>query len=261
LLTNQAISSLKKTTYTSEASSPSSSFSGNFSRLSYDLENNIDQEKDIFKSKELNTILSQLTKRELKFTQAVGFELKPKNTGFDWHVGLVSFNYIMPEDFACSLWIPLDEIDTNKQHGGMAYVSRKTYSAENYFSLVYQLRKQENLSDLLTPEEFRNSQYASKLECLILEKNKVEDDFQVGDVLLFDEFVWHRSCVFKEGLMSSRMAYVMRFVDSQARYSKTFLEGTARSYQQFNKPMKTFFGYKYSDLQDGEMISNHLEAE
>lgn len=188
----------------------------------------------------------------------MGFELEPHKKGFNWHVGVQAFHYIMPNDFACSLWIPLDPIDTKRQHGGMAYVPRSIYSAYEYFSLIHQLVKQENISDVLTSEEFHEAQYASKIESLILERNKIEDNFEVGDAFLFDKFVWHRSCPLKQGELPSRMAYVMRFVDSEARYSRSFLEGLARSRESFGKPIQTLFGYKFSDLEDGEQISKYL---
>lgn len=256
LLTTDAINGLRKITRTSQIQKPGESFYGDFAKMGYNLENTT--LKDIYNSDELNTILTQLSRKRLKFTQAMGFELEPQKKGFNWHVGIQAFHYIMPQDFACSLWIPLDPINTQAQHGGMAYVSRNIYSAYEYFSLVHQLVQQQDLSQLLTPQEFHDSQYASKIESVILEKNKTEDDFEIGDALLFDKFVWHRSCPLKEGNLSSRMAYVMGFIDSQARYSKTFLEGLTRSRQSFDKPLQTLFGYKFSNLEEGELVSKYL---
>lgn len=256
LLTTDAINGLRKITRTSQIQKPAESFYGDFAKMGYNLENTT--LKDIYNSDELNTILTQLSRKRLKFTQAMGFELEPQKKGFNWHVGIQAFHYIMPQDFACSLWIPLDTINTQAQHGGMAYVSRNIYSAYEYFSLVHQLVQQQDLSQLLTPQEFHDSQYASKIESVILEKNKTEDDFEIGDALLFDKFVWHRSCPLQEGKLPSRMAYVMRFIDTQAGYSKTFLEGLARSRQSFGKPLQTLFGYKFSNLEDGELVSKYL---
>jgi hypothetical protein len=256
LLSNDAINDLRKIINSPQIHNPSKSFYGDFAKMGYNLENSTLQ--DIYSSKELEIILNQLTNKKLKFTQAMGFELEPQRTGFNWHVGIQAFHYIMPEEFACSLWIPLDPINIKEQHGGMAYVPRNIYSASEYFSLIYQLVQQENISELLTEQEFHDSQYASKIESLILEQNKVEDNFELGDAFLFDKFVWHRSCPLKEGKMPSRMAIVIRFIDSQARYSKKFLEGLARSRQSFGKPLNTLFGYKFSTVEDGESLSKYL---
>ncbi|MDY7003435.1 MAG: hypothetical protein SWX82_05565 [Cyanobacteriota bacterium] len=253
LLTIKAINGLREITRTSQLQKPLKNFYGDFAKMGYNLENSTLAE--IYHSQELRAIFNQLTQKKLKFTQAMGFELEPQKTGFNWHVGIQAFHYIMPKDFACSLWIPLDPINTNEQHGGMAYVSRNIYSAYEYFSLMHQLVQSSNLSELLTAQDFHDSQYASKIESLILEKNKVEDNFEVGDALLFDKFVWHRSCILKEGKLTSRMAYVMRLIDGEARYSKTFLEGLDRSRATFGNPLQTMFGYKFSHLQDGEPIS------
>lgn len=257
LLNSSAIESLREATVTSQLDRPSASFYGEFSRMGYNLSTQVLE--NIYSSSELASTLNLLTQKQLSFTQAMGFELEPQKTGFNWHVGVQAFHYIMPDDFACSLWIPLDPIDIKAQHGGMAYVSREVYSAREYFSLMHELVQQEDISHRLTDREFHDSQYASKIESLILERNKIEEDFEVGDALLFDKFVWHRSCALKQGKMPSRMAYVMRFIDSEARYSKAFLEGLARSRQAFGKPLQTLFGYRFSELQDGEPVAKCLQ--
>jgi ectoine hydroxylase-related dioxygenase (phytanoyl-CoA dioxygenase family) len=255
LISQDAVRAFKETNGESQLQNSSSSSYGDFARLGYNLHSSILEE--VYSSPDLANLLNQLTCRNLRFTQAMGFELKPNKTGFNWHVGVQAFHYIMPDDFACSLWIPLDRVDTKDQHGGMAYVSRSVYSASEYFRLVYQLVQQENITDLLTPQAFDDSQYASNLESVILEKNKIEDDFEPGDAFLFDKFVWHRSCALREGPMPSRMAFVLRFIDEKSRFSRKFLEGLDVSREKFGKPLQTLYGYRFSELQDGELLSNH----
>ena len=197
----------------------------------------------------------------MAFIQGIGFELEPLHKGFPWHHDILSFCYIMPEDLGYTLWIPLDPIKTKEQHGGLAYVSRKVHSAREYFNLVYQLVQQEKFSDFLQTEDFKSFDlyYASKAESFILDNNKVEDDFEVGDALLLDKFVWHKSCLLKEGALSSRLAYVMRFVDKQARYSKTLIEGTYSLFKAGGSDLQRDVGYRLANhLKVGEMISVKL---
>jgi hypothetical protein len=52
----------------------------------------------------------------------------------------------------------------------------------------------------------------------ILEQHQVEDDFEPGDVLLFNKYVVHRSVMLGEGALPKRAAFVMRFVDVNSHY-------------------------------------------
>lgn len=169
----------------------------------------------------------------------------------------------MPDYLAYTLWMPLDPINTKEQHGGLAYVSRKVHSDREYFDLVYQLVQQKNIAEFSQTEEFKNwdFQFASPVESFILNNNKVEDDFEVGDALLLDKFIWHKSCVLKEGVLPSRMAYVMRLVDHQARYSKVFIEGTYSLLNSTSNDLDSDIGYQLGKfLQDGDIISDNLAS-
>ncbi|NEP29063.1 hypothetical protein [Moorena sp. SIO3I6] len=44
------------------------------------------------------------------------------------------------------------------------------------------------------------------------------DDFEIGDALLFDKEVIHRSCPLTEGPIETRRAFVMRFVEADSSY-------------------------------------------
>ncbi|MGK7873132.1 MAG: hypothetical protein AB4426_07405 [Xenococcaceae cyanobacterium] len=169
----------------------------------------------------------------------------------------------MPEDLAYTMWIPLDPINTKEQHGGLAYVSRQIHSAREYFDLLYQLVQQENIADFSQTEDFKNwnFQYASPLITFILDNNKVEDDFEVGDALVLDKFVWHKSCTLKDGVLPSRMAYAIRFVDCQARYSKVLIEGTYSILQSTSSDLDSDVGYQLANfLKDGDIISDNLAS-
>ena len=46
----------------------------------------------------------------------------------------------------------------------------------------------------------------------------VEDDFKLGDILLFNKNVIHRSIKLEEGKLESRGAFVMRFISQSSSY-------------------------------------------
>ncbi|NEO74156.1 hypothetical protein [Moorena sp. SIO3H5] len=256
LFTEETIDKLRNlTAQSNQVTRVPESYSGDFSRLGYDLENTVT--KKVYSQENFKNALKQLIANELIFTQGVGFELKPNRKGFHFHLDLVSFNFIKPEDLGYSIWIPLVPINTKDQHGGMAYVSRKAYPTFGYYALRYELIQHKDFAEFCQTEEFNYFEffYASKAEEMVLEKNKVEDSFEVGDALLLDKFVWHRSVPLLEGKLPSRMAYTMRFVDSQARYSKIFLDGLYSLIKSNGDDTLTSFGYKLTDLKDGDFIS------
>ncbi len=261
LLTREAIDGLRKLISKSNAmKTPPKFYSGEMSKMGYDVEEAIT--RDIYSSANFKDVLNQLTNnRGAAFIQGIGFELEPNQKGFNWHHDVLSLCYVMPEDLAYTMWIPLDPINTKEQHGGLAYASHKVCSARQYFDLVYQLVQQENISEFSKTEEFKNwdFQYASPVETFLLDNNKVEDDFEVGDALLLDKFVWHKSCPLREGALPSRKAYVMRFVDCQARYSKTLLQGTYTILKSTSSDLHSDVGYQLAEfLKDGEIISDNL---
>ncbi|NEO16000.1 MULTISPECIES: phytanoyl-CoA dioxygenase family protein [unclassified Moorena] len=256
LFTDEAIDKLRNLiAQSNQVKRVPESYSGDFSRLGYDLENAVTQK--IYSHENFKNTLKQLIENELIFTQGVGFELKPNRKGFHFHLDLVSFNFIKPEDLGYSIWIPLVPINTEEQHGGMAYVPRKAYPTSGYYALRYELIQHKDFAEFCQTEEFNYFEffYASKVEEMVLDKNKVEDSFEVGDALLLDKFVWHRSVPLLEGKLPSRMAYTMRFVDSQARYSKILLDGLYSLIKSKGDDTLTSFGYKLTDLKDGDLIS------
>lgn len=256
LLTDEAINELRVlTTESNQVKSTPAAYTGEFSRVGYDLEDSIT--KKVYCHKNFKNTLNQLIESELIFTQGVGFELKPNSKGFNFHLDLVSFTFIKPEDLGYSIWIPLVPINTKEQHGGMAYVPRKAYPTSWYYDFRYQLIQHNDFARFCQTEEFNyfDFVYFNKLEEMLLEKHKVEDDFDVGDVLLLDKFVCHRTVPLLEGKLASRMAYAMRFIDSQARYSKVFLDGVHSVMNSNGDDTLTSFGYGLTDLEEGDFIS------
>ncbi|NET01947.1 MAG: hypothetical protein F6K62_18575 [Sphaerospermopsis sp. SIO1G2] len=261
VFTNETINELQRLIAQSNGmKTPPQSYSGDMSRIGYDIEEKVTQ--NICNSDNFQNLIKQLTDdRGATFIQGIGFELTPNQTGFNWHHDIMSLCHVMPDDLAYTLWIPLDPINTKEQHGGLAYVSRQIYSAQHYFNLVYQLVKQDKFNAFVQTEDFKNwnFQTADPVENFILENNKVEDDFELGDALLFDKFVWHKSCTLKRGKLTSRRAYVMRFLDGKARYSNTLMEGTYSLYQATSNDLVTDVGYQLAKfLQEGEIISEKL---
>ncbi|AOY83046.1 hypothetical protein BJP36_27145 [Moorena producens JHB] len=256
LLTWEATDKLRELTYNSKQITKAPEYyTGDFSRIGYGVENAVTHQ--IYSEENFKYTLKQLIENELTFIESVGFELKPNKRGFYFHLDVASFSFIKAEDLAYSLWIPLVPINTKYQHGGMAYVPQNVYPASGYFYLIYELVKHENIAEFCKTEDFKffNFPHASKVEELILEKNKVEDDFEVGDALLLNKFVWHRSAPLRLGKLPSRMAYTMRFVDSQARYAKKFLDDFNYMVKAMGDDPLTSFGYKLTDLKEGDLIS------
>lgn len=197
-----------------------------FKRVQYDF----DAEKtDLFELLELpyfRQALTCLTGRDLFLTFELSFEIeKNVNKGFPWHVGVQSFGYQFAEEFGCTLWAPLHPIDANGQRGGMAYVPKHVLPGDFVYAadlaVVEAIRARERAGERTSAQEYvglRNGILNSPAMNELLEAHRVEDDFEPGDVLLFDKTVVHRSIVLGDGDLSHRAAYALRFVDAASRY-------------------------------------------
>ena len=172
-------------------------------------------------------MMRELTNRRLFFTQGIGFWLtKLKDRGLPWHIGIQSFGFQRAEDFACSLWSPLDPIMHDRQGGGMAYVPSEKLSGNFLYDTVDPamtmcLRDMAEAGVELTASDFldlRDAPLNNPKMSKFLEFYKEAASYKVGDVMLFDKNVIHRSCQLGEGPMDSRTAFVMRFIDVQTRY-------------------------------------------
>ena len=258
LLTTESIDQLREMTG-KQTYSPPSDYSGELSKIGYDIDEDIT--RNIYSSANFQQIIQQLIPEGLTFIQGAVFELKANQKGFRWHHDLLSLCYVMPEDVACTLWIPLDAIDTNKQHGGLACVSHKIHSARGYFDLVYQLGQQDGLAEFAQSEACKqwDLSYASDVEQFLLDRNEIVEDFDLGDVLLMNKFVWHKSCQLKRGDLAARRVYVMRFVGNNARFSKRFTESTYTLLQSTTNDVRSDLGYQLTNiLNEGDIISDRI---
>lgn len=202
-------------------------FKSEFSRLKYDFETEKTDIYELLERPYLRKALTDLARRDLFLTFELCFELeKNVSKGFPWHVGVQSFGYQVAEEFGCTIWAPLHPIDTNGQHGGMAYVPENVLSGKFIYqqiepAIVSTLEAKERDGVETSMEDYfalRTGVLNAPTMLEILEHHKVEDDFEPGDVLLFNKYVVHRSVMLGEGTLPKRAAFVMRFVDAQSHY-------------------------------------------
>ncbi len=126
-LSTQFTAYLKKIKESIDA--PTDQYQKGFSRLKYDVFSNDPMLFSLFENKKFSETLTSLAGRDLFYTQGIGLELiKKQNKGFPWHIETQSFAYQHADDYAITIWVPLENIDTQKQRGGMAYVPKNKIS-------------------------------------------------------------------------------------------------------------------------------------
>lgn len=253
ILRPEAISALKDMTLAQLKPTAGHYPSSEIAKMKYELDGSII--KEIYSSREFN-IINELAQKQLLFLQGIGLQNAVGKIGFPWHVGTVSFGYLMPQDYACTLWVPLDRISINEQHGGMTYVPEDVASARGYFSLIDSVVREDDFIEGVRLGKFEHFYNAPELEALFCEKNRVEHDFELGDALLFNKFVWHRSCILKPGPMKCRTALLMRFCEKNARYGETFLKRFNLAMEQINFDTNSNFADNFAHLKEGDLISN-----
>lgn len=244
------------------AESIGATYDNTFSRLSYSLAS-ADIFRAIYSSAAFKTAMGELIGTRLIATESNGFELTPGREGFPWHIGSLSFRFIRAEDMGYSVWVPLDEIDPDGQGGGMAYVPEGVVSASLNFQLGGVLSEKllagESI-DETTGALDRLFGFSGELTTGLFEERKVEDSFNVGDVLLFNKNIWHRSSPLKPGPMKSRLAVNMRFMDWRSRLDLTRFHGEADTGGgvglgvDFGRQKQTQYGSQFTDIKDGDEI-------
>ncbi|MCB9092864.1 MAG: hypothetical protein H6620_09920 [Halobacteriovoraceae bacterium] len=199
------------------------------SRIKYELQNEKQKMCELVTSRAFRTLLLGITGKELFFAFDLALELeKNKSKGFPWHVGVQSFAVQMLEDFGCTIWVPLDRISVEEQAGGIACVSKTVLSGEFIYekiepALISTLENKEKHGIKTTLDDYyflRQGVLNSPALTEILEYHKIEEDYEVGDVLLFDKNVIHRSSMLKEGPLEKRAAIAIRFMDVSSRFNK-----------------------------------------
>ncbi|UQA60617.1 hypothetical protein [Polyangium aurulentum] len=209
-----------------ELSTPTDSYQKGFSRLGYDLCSGDEMIYDLLRNWHFREVMWSLTGHRLFFTQGVGFELKKNvSRGFDWHIESQSFGFHRTEDYACTLWAPLHPIVTKGQRGGMRYVPKNIISGEYMYShvdpAVFRCLQERIDSTGIAFEDYvalRDGPLNSSGMNTLLEHFAVEDDYELGDVLLMDKYVIHRSVMLDEGPLESRDAFSLRFISETSRY-------------------------------------------
>jgi len=212
-----------------ELQEPTDKYQTGFNRVRYDI---FDQDSNIYEvlaDSTFKKVLSALCERDMIFTQALAFELKKSSSsGFPWHIGTQSFGFQRAEDFGCTIWIPLVPIDAKGQRGGMAYVPTNKVSGDfmykcvdpSTFNLIQE--KIDRNEDLYIDEfmQLRDGPLNDPAMKKMLDYYTVEDSFELGDALIFDKNVIHRSVKLLDGKLDSRPALAIRFTDAEARYDK-----------------------------------------
>ena len=242
-----------------------------FYRAKYDFETERSEVYDLLERPYFGRALTDVAERDLFLTNEVCFEVeKNVSKGFPWHVGTQSFGFQFAEEFACTLWAPLHAIDPKGQRGGMAYVPRNVISAEYIFNqlepaIVSTLEAKERAGVRTSVNEY----FAMRMEilnsptlCEIFENHQVEDDFEPGDVLVFNKMVVHRSILLGEGALPRRAAYVMRFIDAASHYDlqrARSLEFPVETYGRRFIPYKPFtrlhMEIAEAGAQDGDVLA------
>lgn len=238
-------------------------FKGDLSNFKYDFESDKDLIYSVIGQKYFAETLSALTARKMFLTFEMCFEVeKNVSAGIPWHVGVHSFGYQRAEDFGCTVWAPLEAIDTKGQKGGMRYVPRTVMSGEFMYQYVEPAMARSVEIRAARGEDVSISDYfALRMGVLnspamvdIMETHAVEDDFELGDVFVFDKYVVHRSVRLGEGPVNRRAAFVMRFVDSNSRYDLPRALDIDLPVRQFNHALATRSHMEVA-TEDGELFA------
>lgn len=246
-----------------EISEPKDKYQSGFNRVAFDIFLNDPHVRELLASNAFRTFITKLTNKRLLYTQGLGFELKKNESkGFPWHIGTQSFGYQRAEDFGCTIWTPLVPINTKSQRGGMAYVPKSIVSGDFMYKCVdpavfLKTSILAESEDGMSMEEFmhlRDVPLNDPAMKKILDFYAVEDDFQIGDALIFDKHVIHRSVQLLEGDVDSRAAFVMRFVCSGSRYDKARALALEIPRKYFNYVGPTRFHLDVCE-NDGELIT------
>ncbi len=263
IFTDEFVAYIKSKTNES-IDAPVDKYQSGFNRIAFDLFINDDVVLGLMNDDEFRNIMSTVTERKLFFTQALAFELeKNKSTGFPWHIGTQSFGYQQASDFGCTIWMPLDEINTSTQKGGMAYVPEDVISGRFMYedadpAIAKHIEERHDLSE--NPElgdylKLRDGILNDGSMKTLLDHFGVEDNYCLGDILLFNKNVIHRSVKLEEGKLDHRAAFVMRFIESDSTYDKKRALSLDFPRKLFDYKGCTSFHLDVCDI-DKELISN-----
>jgi len=208
---------------------PIDKYQSGFNRIAFDLFVDDEIILGLMEDNKFRKIMTAITSENLFFTQALAFELKKNvSSGFPWHIGTQSFGYQQASDFGCTIWMPLDEINTKIQRGGMAYVPENIISGKFMYdyadpSIAQHIKERHDNEDNPKVEDYlklRDGILNDGSMKTLLDHFSVEDDFSIGDILVFNKNVIHSSVKLGDGNLEKRGAFVMRFIDYNSTYDK-----------------------------------------
>lgn len=210
---------------------PSDSYGKEFGKFKYDLLNDDPRVLALIQNSLFQNVMHTLTGKSLVYTQGIGFKLRKEvDKGFPWHVGTQSFGFQRREDYGCTIWIPLTPVNAKKQGGGMAYVPTDVLSGEFVYQHINCVPpyieasmsgEQDNFDHFL---KVKNDLLNSDTMGPVLDHFAEQDDFNIGDAILFNKYVIHRSVPLREGEQDVRLAFVIRFADVESRYDNERVE-------------------------------------
>ena len=258
----------------SELSSPTDKYQSGFNRVRYDLFEYDAAIKGLMEDRAFRDQIKKLTERQMIFTHALAFELnKGVSKGFPWHIGTQSFGFQRAEDFGCTIWTPLIPIDPKGQRGGMAYVPKNKVSGDFMYTHVDPasfacLEERIQNHEEIFIEEFmllRDGPLNDPGMKKLLDYYAVEDTFELGDAILFDKYVIHRSVMLEDGPFDSRLSIAMRFADADSHYDlKRALDlEIPRKYWNYAGPTKFHLNVGNEDgqlLRDSPLFADSLQS-
>ena len=203
----------------------------------------------------LRAPISALVGYDVVFTQGMLLELHQGDPGFLWHFDEYSFCFVRPEDRAFTVWMPLHDIHTDGQHGGMEWVEQQHLCARSRMKqgAWFQAHRAAVHQPGDPVEAARADQFgyrwAGAYDHLMFDALKTSCDMRVGDIFLFDRFTWHRSHPLRPGPCDRRTAVVLRVVAADARFDKLLFEDAMAAREAVSVP--PLFGHRLAHLPHG----------
>jgi hypothetical protein len=179
--------------------------------------------EDCFEALSKNAIFKEtvtaLTGRSLIRDSNYALEVSPHDQpGFKWHLDWQSFSPIPTECYGYNLWIPLDPV-TDEQKGGVNYIGRDILDGKfvyNFSRWQFERIMAEGTGDNYEATARVMDTIGEVIARVVPDRFFTEYTFDVGDVVVSDKFVLHRSCPMRPGFQKSRLAIFQRFFDADA---------------------------------------------
>lgn len=154
--------------------------------------------------------------------------------GLNWHVDYCSFSYSEINKRGVHLWIPLDPI-TKAQRGGLKLISKEKLNgdfmfqfAEFYFDAMAKNPSSEDYKKIMMADDYLMNKIPEYINSNVPSYYIEEPTFNVGDALLFDKSVAHKTAEFITGELETRMALVIRFIDADSEFNSNILKKIIR---------------------------------